>query len=92
MDYLRAGCASEEKGSFGIFDALGSFLVEGSFGASIARLSKYQLAIGHIDRNMHLYYLHLSQHCAVVIMELGCRNSLSQKFDIENSQSIKKVS
>jgi hypothetical protein len=41
LDYLRAGCATEEKGSFGIFDTLGSFFVEGSFRARVAGLSKY---------------------------------------------------
>ena len=40
LNYLRAGCATEEKGSFGIFDAFGSFFVESSFGACIAGLSK----------------------------------------------------
>jgi hypothetical protein len=40
LDYLRTGCAPEEKGSFGIFDAFGSFFVESSFGACIAGLSK----------------------------------------------------
>lgn len=40
LDYLRTGCAAEEKGSFGIFDAFGGFFVESSFGACIAGLSK----------------------------------------------------
>ena len=31
LGYLRAGCAAEEEGGFGVFDCFWGFLVEGSF-------------------------------------------------------------
>jgi hypothetical protein len=39
LDYLRAGCAAEEEGSFGVFAGLGGFLVKRAFAACVAGFS-----------------------------------------------------
>jgi hypothetical protein len=39
LGYLRASCATEEEGCFGVLDGFGGLFVEGSFAASVARLS-----------------------------------------------------
>lgn len=36
---LRAGCAAEEEGCFGVFGCFGGFFVEGTFGARVARFA-----------------------------------------------------
>ena len=40
LNDLRAGCATEEKGSFGVLGGFGSFFILGTFAARIARFSR----------------------------------------------------
>lgn len=40
LDYLRAGCAAEEEGCFGVFEGFGGFFVEGAFAACVAGFSE----------------------------------------------------
>jgi hypothetical protein len=36
LDYLRAGCAAEEEGGFGVFGGFRGFFFEGTFGSRVA--------------------------------------------------------
>lgn len=45
LDDLRAGCAAEEEGGFGVLDGLWGFFVEGTFAACIAGFAILELAL-----------------------------------------------
>ena len=69
LDYLRAGCSSQEEGSFGVLGGLGDFFVEGAFAACIAGFTETISFDNHCLNGTNC--LHLAQHFEVVVVELG---------------------